>query len=305
MARRKEAPSAVAAGGRLLTTKDVAALLRVHPKHVYRLMRRELPALRVGDEWRFDRQSVLSWAAARGAPAARIDDGEPAATGLVAANGDLVVDALLAQCARTDAALLGLVLTDHSGGARLLERRLVLAAGCHGGIESPSGRAGGRPDHKIVRLQLVAREVGLAAAQGVQIKTLGAAVGKRLAIRPATSGLRRRFDDALRAAGIGERAAYRRAVEHACHRDVALAVARGEADLGLTTHAWAHAAGLSFFPVAVEDYDIAFLADHIDDARVLALCEAAQSASLRRRLRECAGYDVSRTGRVRPGDVFV
>jgi excisionase family DNA binding protein len=283
----------------LLTTKDVAALLQVHPKHVYRLMRRELPALRVGDEWRFDRQSVLSWAAARGATAARIEEGEP--PGLLAANGDLVVDALLAHCARTDAALLGFVLTDHSGGAQLLWRRLVLAAGCHAGIEGPSVQAGSCPNPKIVRLQLVTREVGLAAPQGVRIKALGAAVGKRLAIRPPTAGLRRRFDDALRAAGIRERAAYGRAVEHACHRDVTLAVARGDADLGLTTHAWAHAAGLSFFPMAVEEYDIGFLADHVDDARVLALCEAAQSGSLRRRLRGCAGYDVSRTGRFRPG----
>jgi len=275
-------------------------LLQVHPKHVYRLMRRGLPALRVGDEWRFDRESVLSWAASRSAAATSRAEGESVIPGLLAANGDLAVDALLTHCARTEAAPLGFVLTDHGGGVQLLERRLVLAAGCHAGIEAPRTRVGeSRP--KIVRLQLVAREVGLATPQGVRIKTLGAAVGKRLAIRPATSGLRQRFDDALRAAGIGERAAYRRAVEHPCHRDVALAVVRGDADLGLTTHAWARTSGLSFFPMAVEDYDVGFLADHVDDARVLALCEAAQSASLRRRLRGCAGYDVSRTGRVRPG----
>jgi excisionase family DNA binding protein len=48
----------------LLTTKDVAALLRVHPKHVYRLMRGGLPAHRVGGEWRYVTSEVLQWAGA-------------------------------------------------------------------------------------------------------------------------------------------------------------------------------------------------------------------------------------------------
>ena len=46
----------------LITTKEVAALLRVHPKHVYRLLKRGLPAHRVGDEWRYDEAEVLRWA---------------------------------------------------------------------------------------------------------------------------------------------------------------------------------------------------------------------------------------------------
>jgi putative molybdopterin biosynthesis protein len=285
----------------LLTTRELAALLQVHPKHVYRLMRRDLPALRVGDEWRFDRQSVLAWAA-HARSAATVTDVEPGVPAIVAANGDLVVEALLAQCTRKTAAPVGFVLTDHAGGVSLLQRRLVLAAGCHAGVETSAlQRGNARQGDKVVRLQLVAREFGLACAPGKRIKTLGGIVGKRLAIRPETSGLRRRLNDALASAGINARAAYRRAVEHACHKDVALAVARGDVDLGLTTHAWAHAAGLSFFAMDVEEYDFCFLADHVDDARVVVLCEEAQSATFRRYLRGCAGYDPSRAGRVRPG----
>ena len=259
-------------------------------------MRRDLPALRVGDEWRFDRERVLAWAQSRGGEPAT--EQQRAIAGLIAANGDVVVDALLTQCARTEAPPLGLVLADHTGGAGLLHRGLVLAAGCHAGIEGAPKESNGT---KVVRLQLVAREVGIAAARGVRIKGLAGIVGKRLAIRPATSGLRHRLDQALETAGIRPRQAYRRAIEHKCHRDVALAVARGDADFGLTTHAWAHAAGLSFLPMAVEEYDLCFLADRIDDARVLALCETAQSAAFKRQLRGCAGYDGSRAGRVRPG----
>ena len=50
----------------LLTTRDVAALLKVHPKHVYRLLKRGLPAHRVGDEWRFDEDEVRRYCRARG-----------------------------------------------------------------------------------------------------------------------------------------------------------------------------------------------------------------------------------------------
>lgn len=50
----------------LLTSAEVAALLRVHPKHLYRLLRQGLPGRRVGrGHWRFRRDEVLGWIGAR------------------------------------------------------------------------------------------------------------------------------------------------------------------------------------------------------------------------------------------------
>ena len=46
----------------LLTTHEVAALLRVHPKHVYRLLKRGIPTRRAGGKWLFPRDEVLRWA---------------------------------------------------------------------------------------------------------------------------------------------------------------------------------------------------------------------------------------------------
>src|SRR4029077_4565312 len=68
----------------LITTSDVARLLRVHPKHVYRLLRVGLPAHRVGGEWRFLTAAVLAWSGAAAStpePGTRraIDPGIPAA----------------------------------------------------------------------------------------------------------------------------------------------------------------------------------------------------------------------------------
>jgi excisionase family DNA binding protein len=49
-----------------LTTEEVLALLKVTPRTVYRLIRDgDLPAVRVGRQWRFRQSDLDSWLAAR------------------------------------------------------------------------------------------------------------------------------------------------------------------------------------------------------------------------------------------------
>jgi excisionase family DNA binding protein len=49
-----------------LTTEEVLALLKVTPRTVYRLIRAgELPAVRVGRQWRFRQSDLDNWLAAR------------------------------------------------------------------------------------------------------------------------------------------------------------------------------------------------------------------------------------------------
>ncbi|MCB9753924.1 MAG: helix-turn-helix transcriptional regulator [Myxococcales bacterium] len=50
----------------LLTAREAAALLRVHHKHLYRLLRQGLPGHRAGrGHWRFRREELLAWLEAR------------------------------------------------------------------------------------------------------------------------------------------------------------------------------------------------------------------------------------------------
>jgi excisionase family DNA binding protein len=52
-----------------LKTEDVLDWLQVTPRTVYRLIRTgELPAVRVGRQWRFRKADLESWLAAREAP---------------------------------------------------------------------------------------------------------------------------------------------------------------------------------------------------------------------------------------------
>jgi len=46
----------------LMTIEEVSKFLRVHRSTVYRLVRKgELPAIKVGDQWRFNKSQVDQW----------------------------------------------------------------------------------------------------------------------------------------------------------------------------------------------------------------------------------------------------
>jgi excisionase family DNA binding protein len=46
----------------LMTVKEVAALLRVSPQTLYKMLEQgTIPAVKVGSQWRFDRDEVREW----------------------------------------------------------------------------------------------------------------------------------------------------------------------------------------------------------------------------------------------------
>ncbi len=270
----------------LLTTRDVALLLRVHPKHVYRLLKRGLPARRVGDEWRFDRDEVLAWSCRDRSSSAA----EPAA--LLAANGDVVIDLLLEALARRRT-FVGLIRTDHRGGVDHLRERRVLAAGIHEHGTLPEL---GTP---LARLHLVEREIGIVFRRGARVRRLSSIVGRRLALRPESAGIRARFEAALALDGLDVSELLTTARNYDSHRDVVLSILRGDTEIGITTAAWAERAGLGFLPIASEPYGLLFRADTLGDARAARLCELCQERSFRKDLEAAGGYRTSQAGRIR------
>ncbi|ACG72294.1 DNA binding domain protein, excisionase family [Anaeromyxobacter sp. K] len=285
----------------LLTTAEVAEVLRVHPKHVYRLLKRGLPARRVGAEWRFSREDVLAWSGGSTGDAARLETapastppGAPdAAPALVAANGDVAVLSLLALAAAQGPPLLGFVQADMAEAADLLRRRAVLAAGAHaGGFPSHVG------DDRVARIHLVTREIGLVHPPGRPV-TLEDLARRRLASRPGSAGVRRHLDEALRARRLDPARVHRKALLLRSHLEVALAVAAGRADVGLCSRAWGERAGLAFRPIATEPYGLIVKARDLGDARVVRLCETAQGRAFRAEAGAIRGYDVEGAGDIR------
>lgn len=286
----------------LLTTVEVAEVLRVHPKHVYRLLKKGLPARRVGSEWRFSRADVLAWsggrpvepeAEARAVAAAAGIGAHEAAPALVAANGDVAVLSLLALAAAKGPPLLGFVQADMGEAADLLRVRAVVAAGAHArGFPSHVG------DERVARLHLVTREIGLVHARSKPLR-LADVARLRLASRPASAGVRGHLDEALRAARLDPVRVHRKALVLRSHLEVVLAVTAGRADVGLCSRAWGERAGLGFQPLASEAYGLIVRARDLGDARVVRLCEVAQGKAFRTEVGSIPGYDTTGSGDIR------
>jgi excisionase family DNA binding protein len=303
-ARPPLAPQELRRVNALLTTRDVARLLRVHPKHVYRLLRRGLPGHRVGGEWRFLAGEVLEWSGGMAvAPSAmslavRPDAEPPAhvlpsrAVPLVAANGDLAIEYLLARLSGSGP-LFGHVQTDRGGGLELLKRGDVLAAGCHG-VAIP-GTLGAQ---RLAFIHLVDRGVGLALRPGLRMRSLRHMSRFRLASRPPSAGVRDRFDGELRRQGVDPEALHAGAVILPSHREVVCAVARAEVDVGLASLAWAERVGLECVPLYRETYGLLVRASLLGDPGVIRLCEMAQSSAFRREIAGVRGYETRQTGTI-------
>ena len=63
---------------RVLTVQEVSSYLRVHPSTIYRMLKKnQLPAFRVGSDWRFTVEAIDKWRAAveTSVPAAASDNG--------------------------------------------------------------------------------------------------------------------------------------------------------------------------------------------------------------------------------------
>jgi excisionase family DNA binding protein len=51
---------------KVLTLEEVADYLKVHPSTVYRLVKKsQIPAFKIGSDWRFNQESVDRWMKAR------------------------------------------------------------------------------------------------------------------------------------------------------------------------------------------------------------------------------------------------
>ena len=49
---------------RVLTVQEVSTYLRVHPSTIYRMLKKnQLPAVRVGSDWRFTVEAIDKWRA--------------------------------------------------------------------------------------------------------------------------------------------------------------------------------------------------------------------------------------------------
>ena len=153
-------------------------------------------------------------------------------------------------------------------------------------------------DERVARLHLVTREIGLVhpTARPLRLKDLPKL---RLASRPASAGVRGYLDDALLAEKLDPARVHKKALLLRSHLEVVLAVAARRADVGLCSRAWGERAGLAFHALTTEEYGLIVKARDLGDARVVRLCEVAQSKAFRSEVGAIAGYDTAGSGDIR------
>ncbi|NUP11909.1 MAG: helix-turn-helix domain-containing protein [Polyangiaceae bacterium] len=152
---------------------------------------------------------------------------------------------------------------------------------------------------KVVLVTLARWEAGLLVAKDNPKRIKGAADlgrrGLRLVAREQGSGARRLLDRSLEEAGLTRDIAKSAPVRATGHLEVAHAISIGAADTGVATRDAAIGFDLDFIPLAEERYDLAILAESLEDPRIIRLLDAMTAASYRREL-SSLGYDAACTG---------
>jgi len=198
----------------------------------------------------------------------------------------------LLRLLRESGTFIGLVQSDKEVGFRLLTEGAVLATGSHaGGFPTHAGR------ERVARVHLVTREIGLVArGSPPRVRDLKKA---SLASRPPTAGVRHYLDEALSAEGIDAGSVHARARLCTTHLEVVCVVARGDADVGLASRAWAEELRLAFHPLAREAYGLLVRARDLGAEPVVRLCEVAQSERFAKDVGAITGYDPTGAGAIK------
>jgi excisionase family DNA binding protein len=299
---------------RFLTVAEAARYLRLNPRSVYLLAQRGgIPASRVTGKWLFPIQLLDEWleASARqrtGESPTRGGGAVPPGSLFLAGSDDpaleLLPDALRGEPGRPVlfTATLGSVggLEALAGGrADVACAHLVDPASGEYNLPQVPRYLPGRP---AVVVNLFHRELGLVVWTGNPRKLGGVGDlgrrGLRFVNRQPGSGTRAYTDEALGAAGIAPASLVGYREEVSTHWAVALRILRGEADVGLATHAVATVLSLGFVPLTRERFDLVIPKASFFRPPVQALIEAVRSERFRRGLERLGGYDWSQTGRV-------
>jgi molybdate-binding protein len=176
-----------------------------------------------------------------------------------------------------------------------LGQGLIHLAGIHlAAVDCPHGNAGAvraelGSGYNVLRL--AQWQEGLVLAPHLGLRSIRAALKAKLRWvgREPGSGARQCLDELL-----SGRPAPRRQASN--HRAVADSIRCGWADAGVCLRLAGEEAGLSFFTVREEVFDVCFRSADAADPRLEAFQKAVRSPSYRRLLGDLPGYDSSATG---------
>ncbi len=277
-----------------LTTREVAALLRVKERKIYDLAAAgEIPHRRITGKLLFPRAELMDWAglAAEGALSERP---------MVLAGSH---DPLLEWAVRESGSGLATILNGSADGLRRFVDREAALAGIHfhEAGEWNVGTVGKWRLVGCVLLEWAVRARGLILSERVHDRVTGVADlgGMRVAMRQEGAAAAALFDELLREAGMRETDIDRLATPAWTETDAAAAVAAGEADAALGIEAMARQFDLPFRLLVLERFDLVVDRRAYFTRPVRALLDFAGGGAMREKAKAMGGYTLSGTGKVR------
>jgi len=281
-----------------LTTREVAALLRVKERKVYDLAAAgEIPCRRVTGKLLFPKAEIEAWLSGSSpapAPSRRAPD-------VVAGSHDPLLDWAL----RESGSGLASFFDGSLDGLDRLANGEAIACGLHvfepdtGGWNRTHAQArlGTAP---VVLIEWARRSRGLILAPALEgeVKGVAGLRDRRVALRQPKAGGQILFDHLLAEAGM-TRADIRPVADPArTEADAAAAVASGRAEAAPGLEAMARQYRLGFVALVTERYDIAIERQAYFEPRWQSLVAFCRGPAFAAKARELGGYDLSGHGTV-------
>lgn len=286
---------------RLLTTKELAALLRLNEKKVYHLIREGgIPHVRIAGKWLFPKGHIERWLEERVQ--------REQALQLVGSDDYLFTYLLSKYC--SEQAPANLAFYAAVGSLRGLE---AFAAGMGDGccihlLDPETGEynipflARHLRGGKYIVVNLYHRNQGLIVQQGnpLGIKGLRDVTKKavRFINRQKGSGTRVLLDHLLNAEGISPKEISFCPDEVSTHIEVAREVFRSKADVGLGIEYAAHLFSLDFIPLCEERFDLVISKLHWHSGVMKRFLSYLTPVAMRRLAPPLPGYHLRETGKV-------
>ena len=284
-----------------LTTKEVAALLRIKERKVYELVAEHaIPVSRVTGKLLFPRAMVEAWVWRHAECQGGIEELHRRPPVLAGSH-----DPLLEWALRESGSELAAFFDGSLDGLGRLAAGKAIAAGLH--VYEPEREDWNRGHLEramagmpVVLMEWATRVQGLVVPPGNPngITGLGDLAGRILIPRQERSGSHLLLDYLLRKEGLEHTRLELMAPPARSEADVALAIAEGKADAGFAIETVARQFRLGFVPLFRERYDLAlWRRDYFEPPlhKLLAFC---RGAAFRKRAGELGGYDVAGLGRV-------
>jgi len=291
----------------MMTTREVAAYLRIKERKVYDLVReRRIPCSRVTGKWLFPRALIDLWVLKQSeGPVA----GPPPAPAIVAGSHDPLLDYAL----RESGSALALLPGGSLDGLARLARREVMVAALHvldedsGEYNLPMVRSA-LDGRDIVAIEWARRRQGLILPAGNPSGIEGltglvgagpAGAGIRVVPRQQGAGSQILFGVLLARAGIDGADLEWIAPPARNETDVGLAIQEDRADAGLGLEAVAAQFRLAFVPLHEERLDLVLSRRDFFEPAFQDLLAFTRTPAFRDRAATMGGYDISAVGTVR------